>query len=173
MEKIKFGEGYCYENFITEEENDIIKTWALDNLPNLPLGTHAFRHMSFLSDLPMIPECLKGIKQRIHSLENDSFFHPEYEMESLSIHLEGANIPMHIDAPLNYPGYYKRRYNLFVSVAEEGGDLIYSNETLKIKEKSLIILEAGLVNHGTTTVVGKTPRIMLSFSYAVKKLSTF
>jgi hypothetical protein len=173
MEKIKFGQGYCYENFITEEEKNIIKIWALEVLPTLPNGTHAFRKMSFLSDLPTIPECIKDIKERIHSLEYDSSFHPEYNIDSLSIHLEGGNIPMHIDAPPNYQDYFKRRYNLFVSVAEEGGDLIYDDETLKIKERSLIVLEASLVSHGTTTVVGKTPRIMLSFSYAVKKLSTF
>lgn len=174
MEKIKFGEGYCYENFITQEENDVIKTWALEILPTLPPGTRTFRNMVFLSDLPFIPECVKSIKERLHSLEYDSSFHPEYSIDSLSIHMEGAALQMHVDAPLtNHPEYYKRRYNLFVSVAEEGGDLIYPNETLKIKERSLIVIEAGLVSHGTTTVVGKTPRIMLSFSYAIKKLSTF
>lgn len=174
MVKVQMGKTYCYEDFITEDERVEIKNWVLDNLHLIRDTTHTFRKMSYFEEIPNHPECISRIQEKLHSLEYNETFHPEHRVNNISIHVAGANIITHIDPPVPYLNdYYKRRYNLVISMCEAGGELIYDGELLKLKEKSIICVDAGIVHHSTTVVVGNTPRILLSFGYAIKKLSTF
>ena len=174
MVKTKMGETYCYEDFITEDERVIIKNWVIENMHLIRDTTHAFRKMSYFDEIPNHPDCIDKIREKLYSLEYNSSFHPTHNTNNISVHFAGANIITHFDPPiLNLSDYYKRRYNLMITMAEGGGELIYNGELLKLKEKSIINIEAGIVPHSTTVVTGENPRILLSFGYAIKKLSTF
>jgi hypothetical protein len=174
MVRTKMGKTYCYEDFITEEERIVIKNWVIENMSLIRDTTHTYRKMSYFEEIPNHPECISKIKEKLYSLEYNDLFHPTHNTNNISVHFAGANIVTHLDPPIpTLSDYYKRRYNLMISMAEGGGELIYDGEMFKLKEKSIVCIDAGIIHHSTTVVTGETPRILLSFGYAIKKLSTF
>jgi hypothetical protein len=75
----------------------------------------------------------------------------------------------HIDNNPTDKTLYSRRYNMFISLPENGGLPIYGGEILNVVEKCLLRLESGLIRHSTTVINGEIPRIMLSYGFAIKK----
>ena len=50
-----------------------------------------------------------------------------------------------------------------------GGNPIYENDIVEVKEKMLWRCEAGLYNHSSVEVRGSKPRINISFGFQIKK----
>ena len=49
-----------------------------------------------------------------------------------------------------------------------GGNPIYENDIVEVKEKMLWRCEAGLYNHSSVEVRGSKPRINISFGFQIK-----
>jgi hypothetical protein len=169
--KTNIGATYYYPNFITDEERDIIKKWALSNekyLISNPTGP--FRARQLFELIPEKLELLKKIKNRIIEIENlsDISFEP-FRGDFLSIQRNGAKVPRHIDHNPHDKTLYSRRYNIFISLPEVGGLPIYDDEVLELEEKCLLKVDSGIITHSTTVIQGETPRIILSYGFAIKR----
>jgi hypothetical protein len=169
--KVTAGSTYYYPNFITEEERLTIKDWALRNEKCLsPNPTGPFRANQLFKLIPEKLELLEEIKNRIIEIEelSDNWFEP-YRGDVVSIQRNGGKVPEHIDHnPINQT-LYSRRYNVFISLPENGGLPIYDGEILNVVEKCLLKVESGLIKHSTTVINGEIPRIILSYGFAIKK----
>ena len=167
--KQQVGSTYFYDNFISEEEQEIIRDWALRNekylTPN-PSGPYRARRL-----LIRIPEKLDlnyEIKKRIIEIENleNNNFEP-VRGDFVSVQRNGAKVPEHIDVNPTDEKLHSRRYNVFITLPEKGGLPIYGGEVINITERTLLKVESGLIPHSTTQVEGQIPRIILSYGFAV------
>ena len=72
MIKQKLGiKTYCYDEFITIEEQSEIKKWALDNENKMPANMSGpYRRFSRLDSFNNIPNIIHTIKQRVIDVEN-------------------------------------------------------------------------------------------------------
>ena len=170
--KHEIGSTYFYDNFITEDEQEIIREWALRNEKHLipgPKGPNRSREL--FEKIPENLSILRDIKTRIIESENlHEIATDSVRGDYLSIQRNHAVVPPHMDItiqPGNGVWYYMRRYNIFISLPEIGGLPIYAGETLNITERSMLKVDAGLVIHGTTQIVGELPRIMLSYGFSI------
>ena len=165
------GKTYYYPEFITEEEQKIIKEWALRNesflIPN-PSGP--FRARELFELIPEKLELLDEIKKRIVEIEDiEGKYSKAMRGDFVSIQRNGAQVQEHIDHHPTDPSIYMRRYNIFISLPEKGGLPIYGGEIIEITERALLRVDAGLISHSTTTVEGEIPRIMISYGVSIKK----
>lgn len=171
--KVTCGLTYYYEDFITVEEQNLLKEWALNNEEYLiPNPSGPYRKRKVLNKLPEYPNILNELKDRLMVLENinsseDIITNGEQDM--VSIQRNEGMVPEHIDYD-RIEGYYLRRYNVFVSLPEEGGLPVYDGEVVSIKERCVLRVDAGLIRHSTTKINGVTPRIMLSYGFNVKRI---
>jgi hypothetical protein len=169
--KTHIGTTYYYSNFITDEERDVIKNWALRNEEYLiPNPTGPFRARLLIKLIPEKLELLEEIKNRIIEIEElyDKSFEP-FRGDFISIQRNGAKVPSHIDHNPADQTLYSRRYNIFITLPEIGGLPVYNNETLFLEEKCLLKVDSGIVSHSTTQIQGEQPRIILSYGFAIKK----
>lgn len=169
--KTEVGRTYYYPEFITEEEQTIIKNWSLRNEKYLiPNPSGPFRARELFELIPEKLELLSGLKERIIEIEkfDDKVYKP-YRGDFLSIQRNGAKVPSHTDHNPKDETLYSRRYNIFISLPEVGGRPIYDGEVLNIPERCLIRVESGLIPHSTTVIEGDIPRIILSFGFAIEK----
>jgi hypothetical protein len=78
-----------------------------------------------------------------------------------------------VEPHMDYNGpddrYYTRRYNILISLPEEGGHPIYGNKVLKVKERMIWRCDAGLVVHSSIPNKGERVRINLSFGFLMPK----
>ena len=171
--KVNCGSTYYYENFITIEEQNFLRKWALKYeelmIPN-PSGP--LRKRIVLAKLPEYPEILKELKDRLISLEgivdSDEVISVG-DQDMISVQRNKGMVPEHIDYD-RIKGYSLRRYNIFVSLPEEGGLPVYGGEVIDVKERCMLRVDAGLVSHSTTQINGDIPRIMLSYGFNIKKM---
>ena len=169
--KTNVGTTYYYSNFISDEEKDTIKDWALRNESYLiPNPTGPFRARQLFELIPEKLKLLEDIKQRIIEIEelSEKSFEP-FRGDFVSVQRTGAKVPDHIDHNPTDQTLYSRRYNVFITLPEIGGEPIYNNEILFLEEKCLLKVDSGLVRHSTTEIKGETPRIILSYGFAIKK----
>jgi hypothetical protein len=169
--KTNIGTTYYYPNFITDEERDVIKNWALRNEHYLiPNSSGSSRARALLNSIPEKLELLKEIKDRIIEIEelSDKSFEP-FRGDFVSIHRNGAKVLEHIDYNPADQTLYSRRYNVFITLPEIGGMPIYDDEILVLEEKCLLKSDSGIIKHSTTQIQGETPRIILSYGFAIKK----
>lgn len=170
MKKI-VGKTYYYSDFITEEEREIIEEWALRNEEYLiPNPSGPFRARELFEKIPEKLGIIQEIKKRIIEIESiDGEWFKPFRGDFVSIQRKGAKVPEHIDHNPKDDTLYSRRYNVFVSLPEKGGLPIYDGEVLNVPEKSLLRVDSGLIPHSTTIIEGDTPRIILSYGFAIKK----
>jgi hypothetical protein len=169
--KTEVGKTYFYTDFITEEERLVVKEWALRNESHLiPNPSGPFRVRELIEKIPEKLELLDIIKERIIELESlgQDHFQP-FRGDFVSIQRDGAKVPQHVDHNPEDQTLYSRRYNVFISLPEKGGLPIYENEVINVTEKSLLRVDSGLIPHSTTIIEGSTPRIILSYGFAIKK----
>jgi hypothetical protein len=169
--KIDAGLTYYYEDFITVEEQGFLRGWALENEKfMIPNPTGLYRRRSPLNRLSDYPNVLKTIKNRLMDLEglmdNENVMVADYE-DMVSVHRNTASVLEHTDNN-RVEGYYLRRYNIFVSLPEEGGLPIYDGKVIEVKERCVLKVDGGLIPHSTTPIVGEVPRILLSYGFNVK-----
>jgi hypothetical protein len=169
--KQSIGKTYYYPDFIKEDERLIIMDWALRNESYLiPNPTGPFRRNQLFKLIPEKLELLDEIKGRIIEIEelSDKWFEP-YRGDVVSIQRNGGKVPEHIDHNPYDETLYSRRYNVFISLPENGGLPIYDGVVLNVVEKCLLKVESGLIKHSTTVINGEIPRIILSYGFAIKK----
>lgn len=169
--KVDIPYTYGYKDFISDNERNELEEWAYSifNKKELKHNGHG-RFFNSLSKLSGVIEQVNIIKNKIIEQENlqDALIDPYFE-DFLSFNLEGAAIHPHSDPNLN--GCVHTRYNLIVSMPDQGGLPVYNNKVVEIKEKMLWRCEAGKYVHQSTPVVGSRPRINLSFGFQVKQVS--
>jgi hypothetical protein len=167
--KHKIGSTYFYDNFISVEEQEIIRNWALRNEKFLTPNTSGpFRSRELFEKIPEKLDLNFEIKKRIIEIENleKNEFKP-FRGDFVSVQRNGAKVPEHIDHnPINRE-LRSRRYNVFISLPEKGGLPIYDGEVLNVDERTLLMVESGVIPHSTTQVEGEVPRIILSYGFAV------
>jgi hypothetical protein len=145
--------------------------WALRNESYLiPNPTGPFRANQLFKLITEKLELLEEIKNRIVEIEelSDKWFEP-YRGDVVSIQRNGGKVPEHIDHNPTDETLYSRRYNVFISLPENGGLPIYDGEVLNVVERCLLKVESGLIKHSTTVINGEIPRIILSYGFAIKK----
>jgi len=168
MIKQKLGiKTYCYDEFITIEEQSEIKKWALDNENKMPANMSGpYRRFSRLDNFNSIPNIIHTIKQRVIDVENiKNVMEAPQNADWIGIQWESAFVEPHLDDNGNNKNYYTRRYNILISYPEEGGQPIYGNEILEVKERMMWRCDAGLIEHSSIQNKGKIPRINLSFGF--------
>jgi hypothetical protein len=167
--KQQIGSTYFYDNFISQEEQEIIREWALRNEKYLiPNPTGPFRARELFEKIPEKLEILNDIKRKIIKIEN--LENNEFEAsrgDFVSVQRCGAKVPTHTDRNPEDNTLHSRRYNVFVSLPEKGGLPIYDGEVINITERTLLKVESGVIPHSTTQVEGEIPRIILSYGFAV------
>lgn len=167
--KKKIGSTYFYENFISQEEQEVIREWALRNEKHLiPNPRGPYRGKALFEQIPENLEILYKIKNRIISFEglkeNEfEFFRGDF----LSIQRNGAQVTEHKDENPYDKSFHSRRYNVFISLPEKGGLPIYNGEVLYVIERALLKVESGIFPHSTTKIESEKPRILLSYGFAV------
>jgi hypothetical protein len=167
--KKKIGSTYFYENFISQEEQEVIREWALRNEKYLiPNPSGPFRARELFKKIPEKLELLDDIKIKIietEGLQNNKF--EPFRGDFLSVQRNGAKVPTHVDHNPEDTTLHSRRYNVFISLPEKGGLPIYNGEVLNVTERTLLKVESGVISHSTTQVEGNIPRIILSYGFAV------
>ncbi len=151
--------------FATPEEIAALQVWAEAQREKLqPNNSGPGR---FFGPIRMLQESeeVAAIQARI---EAEFGFTPEEAIEILphylSVNEEGAFIHKHRDQADEGKIHY--RVNVIVSAATEGGDVLCEDEEpVRLESGDAYLIEASEVTHGTTPVVGDTPRIVLSFGY--------
>lgn len=164
--KIDLPLTWGYEEFISIEEQQILLKWAQDSFKFLKSNSAGSgRFFDTFSKWPNLPITLKEIKNKIIDIDRLKGFKEEPLFgDFLSYNLEGGAIHQHTDP--NETGYIHTRYNLLVSVPDSGGTPIYNNEHyIPIKERMIWRCEAGKYCHESTPVIGKKPRINISFGF--------
>jgi hypothetical protein len=184
--KRNVGKTYCYDNFITEEEQKTLRNYILsiqdmmgharsngykseyDILIRRSIGTIRLKEQFNLDPIPLVVD----IKKRIIELEDirppiidDMIIGDWFGMTD-----EDAFVEPHTDQTSSpYLDYYARRYNVIVSMPNDGGQPIYDGDVLDVGERGLWKCEAGLIKHATVPNVGTRMRLNISYGFFVPK----
>jgi hypothetical protein len=148
---------------MSEDEQKIIIEWLRKNY--LKLNENGFkRYMKNMHKIPDIPNCVWDIKQRIVEKENlqNAIEEPEFS-DSIGYMMNGGQLHKHTD-PNRY-GLIHTRFNVYVQIPEKGGYPIYSDQVLKLKERTYICCRAGIDPHYCEKVEGDKERIILSYGF--------
>ena len=184
--KRKTGNTYCYDEFITEEEQKTLRNYILsiqelmghaisngykkdyDVLIRRAIGTIQLEKKYNLEPIPLVAE----IKQRIVELEdirppivNDMIIGDWFGITDEDSFVE----PHTDDTKIPYLDYYALRYNVIIAMPYEGGQPIYDGEVLDVGERGLWRCEAGLIKHATVPNVGTRMRLNISYGFFVPK----
>lgn len=155
---------------ISCDEKEFLLTWikTIEDrfIPN-PVSPH--RKFYMFTNHESCPYLLWDIKQRIIEKENLQSCHSEpFIGDYVGWISNGGAIHIHRDpGAIGSDGKKLRhvRYNLFLSVPDEGGVGIYDGELKYPKEGEYLICESSEYDHGCTEVVGSKPRIILSYGF--------
>lgn len=171
MNKILLENTYGYEDFITEEERLFLEEWAIKNHSYLKRNSEGpYRNFGRLDSIPNLPSLIKELKDKLVKLESiEKVIEAPQNADWLGIQKETAFVEPHIDYNGPDNRFYTRRYNILISLPEEGGQPIYGNKVLEVKERMIWRCDAGLVVHSSVPNKGKRPRINLSFGFLIPK----
>jgi hypothetical protein len=139
---------YCYEDFITKEQQDILYKWAFDSFPymdfanpcnreedqqNLPV-----RHFGMVQNLGYIPELFWELKNKIIELEGiEEVLEAPGNGDWVGITGIESRVEPHTDWNGHDPNYYTRR------------------------------CDAGLVEHSSIPNKGNRLRVNISFGFSI------
>jgi hypothetical protein len=160
---------YGYKNFISDEEKNILTNWCETNSKLFVANPRGYgRSLCILKNVEdPITELVLDIKNRIIKLDNIKEWIEEPNFyDYIGINKTDAHIHEHTD--LNLPGYIHTRYNVILKYPEDGGHSIYDGFTNILEENMVWKCIAGKVVHGSTPVIGDTPRITLSLGFQIK-----
>ena len=179
MNKVPLGEKtYCYEDFITKEQQDELYHWVFNSFPWMNFANpcndeedqieNPVRHFARIDLLPTIPPLFWDIHDKIVELEG---INPVIEAPQNGhwVGLTGkeARVEPHTDWNGKEEGWYCRRYNLLVSLPEAGWQPLYGGEVLNVKERMLWRCDAGLVEHSSIPNEGNRLRANISFGFLI------
>lgn len=172
MNKVILENTYGYEDFITEEERLFLEEWAISNNSYLKRNIEGpYRNFGRLDSLSDIPPVIKELKNKLIELESiEKVIEAPQNADWLGIQKETAFVEPHMDYNGPDNRYYTRRYNILISLPEEGGQPIYGNKVLKVKERMIWRCDAGLVIHSSIPNKGEKLRINLSFGFLMPRI---
>jgi len=180
------GKTYCYDEFITEEEQKTLRKYILsiqdmmghavsngykseyDVLIRRSIGTVRLKQQFNLEPIPLVVD----IRNRIIELENlhNPILHDSYLGDWFGITDEDAFVEPHTDEPVEpFKDYNVRRYNVIVSMPHDGGQPIYDGEALDVGERGMWMCEASLVKNASVPNVGTRMRLNVSYGFFVPK----
>jgi hypothetical protein len=171
---------YCYEDFITKEQQDILYKWAFDSFSYMDFAypcnqekdqkTIPVRHFGPVQNLAYIPDLFWELKNRIVELEGiEEVLEAPGNGDWVGITGNNSRVEPHTDWNGRNPNYYTRRYNLLVTLPQDGGQPVYGGKVLPVKEKMLWICDAGLIKHASLPNKGDRLRVNISFGFSLKK----
>lgn len=171
MNKVTLENTYGYEDFITEDERLFLEEWAINNHSYLKRNAEGpYRNFGRLDSLSNIPPIVKQLKNKLIELESiEKVIEAPQNADWLGIQKETAFVEPHMDYNGPDKRYYTRRYNILISLPEEGGQPIYGNKVLKVKERMIWRCDAGLVVHSSIPNKGERVRINLSFGFLMPR----
>jgi len=174
MKKIQMNDTYGYLDFISDEEKNILLKWTFENEDKFYLnkvGKYGEgKKFGILQDIENSPlELVSDIKKRIIEIENikDWVLDPSYK-DAIGINKKGSAIHKHTDP--NIDGYTHVRYNIILQYPEEGGDSIYNNKINKLQENMVWRCVAGMIEHGSTPIIGDKHRVTLTLGFQIKNV---
>jgi len=179
------GKTYCYDNFITEEEQKILRSYILSMQD---LMTHAvsngykneydmlIRRSVTTSTLEKqgieIHPLLIDVRNRIIKAEELHFpiIHDPEMGDWIGMTDEDAFVEPHTDITSSkFLDYNIRRYNVIISMPNSGGQPIYGDDILDVEERVLWMCEASLVKHSSVINEGSRMRLNISYGFYVPK----
>ncbi len=184
MIKRQVGKTYCYDEFITEEEQKILRHWILsiqdkmghavsngykpeyDILVRRSIGTVRMKSDYNMEPHPLVME----VKKRLMDIENIKY--PIIDDQDVGdwfgITDEDAFVEPHTDPTRKeLSDYHVRRYNVIVSMPHEGGQPIYDGEVLDVQERGMWMCNASTTLHASVPNVGPKMRINISYGFLV------
>jgi hypothetical protein len=169
MKKVNLNLTYAYEDFITNEEKNIILFWIINNNDKFTENLSADRKFVFVRDINGdVYDLIQTLRNRIIYLENIvNYKKLPIENDYIGINTTGGKIHMHTDS--NIDNYIHNRYNVILSYPEEGGESIYGGHINKLKENMVWKCIAGQIMHGSNVIIGEKPRITLSIGFYIKQ----
>lgn len=173
------GKTYCYDEFITEEEQKILRRYVLSIQDLMGHATSngykpeydmLIRRSITTVDLERnkinVHPLLIDVRNRIIELEqlHAPIIHDPELGDWLGITDEDAFVEPHTDITCEeYSDYNIRRYNVIVSMPISGGQPIYDGDILDVGERAAWMCEASLTTHAS--VINEGPRMRLNISY--------
>lgn len=168
MKKIDLPHGsWAYEEFIDEDERQKLVEWmkSVEHLAILNgIGRKFIQHANRLTNIPSVYHEVKNRIIKLEGLEKANQGTQTFG-DFLSYNSNEGKIQPHTDP--GAPNFDHIRYNLLVQVPTEGGDAIYGNEIVHIKEKMIWRCEASTHIHSSTPVKGERERLNISFGFLV------
>lgn len=179
------GNTYCYDEFITIEEQRILRHYILsiqdsmghstsngykseyDSLIRRSIGTKALEYYN-VEVHPLITD----IRNRIIKIEDirEPIIKDPHIGDWMGMTDEDAFVEPHTDETSEpYTDYNIRRYNIIISMPHSGGKPIYGTDILEVGERCLWKCEATLVTHSTTLNEGGRMRLNISYGFYVPK----
>ena len=163
------------ENVISKKELDCINNFINLNKNLFWENIHSpHRKLLYFKELNSkggikVPKLFSIVKTRILSKENitkNDINDSPYGDYIGYIENEGKVHP-HKDPTINE--YDHIRFNLFISVPEEGGFPIYNGETISVKVGDYVRCNSSKYIHECQPVIGNVPRIVVSYGIFLKK----
>ena len=168
MIKVNLPNTWGYENFISDDEQSVLIDFANYIRPKLRNNGFGRFYHDHIKVRYTVPKEFDEVKARIIETEQlENFILDPIFGDFISFNENGGAIHKHKDN--NEPGFIHTRYNLICSMPDVGGNPIYENDIVEVKEKMLWRCEAGLYNHSSVEVRGSKPRINISFGFQIKK----
>ena len=162
-----------FENkIISKEEKNTLLVWTYKNeykfIQN-SMGPHR-KYYCFTKESG-VPRLFFDVKRRILERENiKSWIEEPMYMDYIGWITDGGFIQQHKDGEYNLSVGLLRhvRYNLFLSVPYKGGDPVYNERKLRMKEMNYLRCNSGSEYHRCEPVEGNKPRIVISYGVLIK-----
>lgn len=162
-----------FENkIISKEEKNTLLVWTYKNeykfIQN-SMGPHR-KYYCFTKESG-VPRLFFDVKRRILDRENiKSWIEEPMYMDYIGWITDGGFIQQHKDGEYNSSAGLLRhvRYNLFLSVPYKGGDPVYNERKMRMKEGNYIRCNSGSEYHRCEPVRGNKPRIVISYGVLIK-----
>ncbi len=179
------GKTYCYDEFITTEEQRELRHYILSlqdfmghaksngYKPEYDILVRQSTSTTYLEKYGItVHPLLIDIRNRIIKLEElyEPIIHDPRLGDWVGMTDEDAFVEPHTDLTTDeYSDYNIRRYNVIVSMPNEGGQPIYDDEILDVGERALWMCEASLVKHASVINQGSRMRLNISYGFYVPK----
>jgi len=168
MEKINLNNNtYGFKEFITINEQEELLYFINSNLSHFKSLIKREHQFASIEKIPNYPEeLIQTLRKRVIELDEIEKPYPELMFEdAVSILYKDGYHGYHID--MNYGDWILTRYNIMLSVPDEGGLSVYGKDINYIEERMVWRCIAGKVKHGVTKVLSDKPRICLCMGFLI------
>lgn len=170
MERVELKNTYGYRDFITLKEQEELVYFINSNLSYFMNNVNKEHYVATIEKIPNYPkELIDNLRKKIVELEGIVKYYPDLMYEdAVSILYKNGHHGYHRD--MNYGDWVLTRYNIMLSVPDDGGLSLYGKELNYIEERMVWKCVAGMVSHGVTKVMSDKPRICLCLGFMIHQL---